>query len=212
MGVPVPNRLCLEGLNPAGTRVSLSAIHLDRACSFSFPGLCVFQPCPLTTCNPASLWIRAQLDSLTSTKADVHRQPGPLGVIFCKKAELPRMRGGETPARPALEVSLPQPQTLLTGVGFCAVHCVKRARPHRWKCAQVTFWSADEQLCHLWLQTLRELLDSLSTWASFRICCQAAQLWWHSGLSDLTQVDVTDPFDLFSCFLLRGSQWSSRSV
>ncbi|XP_055482986.1 ceramide kinase isoform X2 [Psammomys obesus] len=41
------------------------------------------------------------------------------------------------------------------------VHCVKRARPHRWKCAQVTFWSADEQLCHLWLQTLRELLDSL---------------------------------------------------
>lgn len=67
----------------------------------------------------------------------------------------------------------------------------------------MTFWSADEQLCHLWLQTLRELLESLSTWASFRICCQAAQLWWHAGLSDLTQVDVMDPFALFLCFLLK---------
>lgn len=95
---------------------------------------------------------------------------------------------------------------------FCAVHCVKRARHHRWKWARVTFWSADEQLCQLWLQTLRELLENLSTWASFRICCQAAQLWWHAGLSGLTQVDVMDPFALFPCFLLRGSQWSSRSV
>lgn len=76
----------------------------------------------------------------------------------------------------------------------------------------MTFSSADEQLCHLWLQTLRELLESLSTWANFRICCQAAQLWWHAGLSDLTQVDVMDPFDLFLCFLLRGSQGSSSSA
>lgn len=87
---------------------------------------------------------------------------------------------------------------------FCAVHRVKRERHHRWKWARVTFWSSDEQLCHLWLQTLRGLLESLSTWASFRICCQAAQLWWHAGLSDLTQVDVMDPFALFLCFLLRG--------
>lgn len=43
------------------------------------------------------------------------------------------------------------------------VHCVKRARQHRWKWAQVTFWSADEQLCHLWLQTLRELLEKLTS-------------------------------------------------
>ncbi|XP_015357218.2 ceramide kinase [Marmota marmota marmota] len=43
------------------------------------------------------------------------------------------------------------------------VHCVKRARRHRWKWAQVTFWSTDEQLCHLWLQTLRELLERLSS-------------------------------------------------
>ncbi|XP_008588690.1 PREDICTED: ceramide kinase-like [Galeopterus variegatus] len=43
------------------------------------------------------------------------------------------------------------------------VHCVKRARHHRWKCAQVTFWCADEQLCHLWLQTLRELLEKLTS-------------------------------------------------
>ncbi|KAH0520643.1 Ceramide kinase [Microtus ochrogaster] len=43
------------------------------------------------------------------------------------------------------------------------VHCVKRARHHRWKAAQVTFWSADEQLCHLWLHTLRELLESLTS-------------------------------------------------
>lgn len=25
----------------------------------------------------------------------------------------------------------------------------------------MTFWSTDEQLCHLWLQTLRELLERL---------------------------------------------------
>ncbi|ERE86458.1 ceramide kinase-like protein [Cricetulus griseus] len=43
------------------------------------------------------------------------------------------------------------------------VHCVKRASHHRWKWAQVTFWSSDEQLCHLWLQTLRELLESLTS-------------------------------------------------
>lgn len=42
------------------------------------------------------------------------------------------------------------------------VHCVKRARRHRWKCEQVTFRGADEQLCHLWLQTLREQLDKLT--------------------------------------------------
>ncbi|XP_016071801.1 PREDICTED: ceramide kinase [Miniopterus natalensis] len=42
------------------------------------------------------------------------------------------------------------------------VHCVKRARRHRWKCMQVTFCGADEQLCHLWLQTLREQLDKLT--------------------------------------------------
>lgn len=29
----------------------------------------------------------------------------------------------------------------------------------------MTFWSTDEQLCHLWLQTLRELLEELSTCA-----------------------------------------------
>ncbi|XP_077025314.1 ceramide kinase isoform X2 [Tamandua tetradactyla] len=42
------------------------------------------------------------------------------------------------------------------------VHCVKRARHHRWKWAQVTFWCMDEQLCHVWLQTLRELLEKLT--------------------------------------------------
>ncbi|XP_036905213.1 ceramide kinase [Sturnira hondurensis] len=42
------------------------------------------------------------------------------------------------------------------------VHCVKRARRHRWKCAQVTFCGVDEQVCHLWLQTLREQLDNLT--------------------------------------------------
>ncbi|XP_054438480.1 ceramide kinase [Pteronotus mesoamericanus] len=42
------------------------------------------------------------------------------------------------------------------------VHCVKRARRRRWKCAQVTFCGADEQLCRLWLQTLRDQLDSLT--------------------------------------------------
>ncbi|XP_004438101.1 PREDICTED: ceramide kinase [Ceratotherium simum simum] len=42
------------------------------------------------------------------------------------------------------------------------VHYVKRARRHRWKWAKVTFWCADEQLCHLWLQTLRDLLERLT--------------------------------------------------
>ncbi|KAM9672261.1 ceramide kinase isoform 1-T1 [Trichechus inunguis] len=42
------------------------------------------------------------------------------------------------------------------------VHCVKRARRHRWKRAQVTFWCIEEQLCNLWLQTLRELLEKLT--------------------------------------------------
>ncbi|XP_041611060.1 ceramide kinase isoform X1 [Vulpes lagopus] len=43
------------------------------------------------------------------------------------------------------------------------VHCVKRARRHRWKWAQVTFCCAEEPLCHLWLQTLQELLDKLTS-------------------------------------------------
>ncbi|XP_069855918.1 ceramide kinase isoform X1 [Dipodomys merriami] len=43
------------------------------------------------------------------------------------------------------------------------VHCVKRARHHRWKWAQVTFWSTEEQLCQLWMRTLRELLQRLTS-------------------------------------------------
>ncbi|KAB0396615.1 hypothetical protein E2I00_020144 [Balaenoptera physalus] len=51
----------------------------------------------------------------------------------------------------------------LTACVLCAVHRVRRARRHRWRWAQVTFWCPEEQLCHLWLQTLRELLEKLST-------------------------------------------------
>ncbi|KAB1270566.1 Ceramide kinase [Camelus dromedarius] len=43
------------------------------------------------------------------------------------------------------------------------VHRVRRARRHRWRRAQVTFCCADEQLLHLWLQTLRELLAKLTS-------------------------------------------------
>uniref|UniRef100_A0A8C9E8U0 Ceramide kinase n=1 Tax=Phocoena sinus TaxID=42100 RepID=A0A8C9E8U0_PHOSS len=43
------------------------------------------------------------------------------------------------------------------------VHRVRRARQHRWRWAQVTFWCPEEQLCHLWLQTLRELLEKLTS-------------------------------------------------
>lgn len=43
------------------------------------------------------------------------------------------------------------------------VHRVRRARHHRWRHAQVTFRCADEQLCLLWLRTLREQLEKLST-------------------------------------------------
>ncbi|KAK1327633.1 hypothetical protein QTO34_012922 [Cnephaeus nilssonii] len=39
---------------------------------------------------------------------------------------------------------------------------VHRARRRRWKCEQVTFCGADEQLCHRWLQALREQLDQLT--------------------------------------------------
>ncbi|XP_003783153.1 ceramide kinase [Otolemur garnettii] len=46
--------------------------------------------------------------------------------------------------------------------GF-TVHCVKRAQRHRWKWAQVTFWCLEEQLCHLWLQTLRAMLETLTS-------------------------------------------------
>nr|KAF6277508.1 ceramide kinase [Pipistrellus kuhlii] len=42
------------------------------------------------------------------------------------------------------------------------VHCVKRARRRRWRCEPVTFCVGDEQLCHLWLQALREQLDRLT--------------------------------------------------
>eukprot|EP00070_Physeter_catodon_P039634 XP_028346528.1 ceramide kinase isoform X3 [Physeter catodon] len=43
------------------------------------------------------------------------------------------------------------------------VHRVRRARRHRWRWAQVTFWCPEEQLCHLWLQSLRELLEKLTS-------------------------------------------------
>uniref|UniRef100_A0A2K5KD37 DAGKc domain-containing protein n=1 Tax=Colobus angolensis palliatus TaxID=336983 RepID=A0A2K5KD37_COLAP len=59
--------------------------------------------------------------------------------------------------------SVPRSHHCTPRVCFCAVHCVKRARQHRWKWAQVTFWCPEEQLCHLWLQTLREMLEKLST-------------------------------------------------
>ncbi|XP_055963071.1 ceramide kinase [Sorex fumeus] len=43
------------------------------------------------------------------------------------------------------------------------VHCVKRRRRrHHWKWAQVTFSCAEEPLCQLWLQALREQLEKLT--------------------------------------------------
>lgn len=50
-----------------------------------------------------------------------------------------------------------------TNARLRAVHRVRRARHHRWRHAQVTFRCADEQLCLLWLRTLREQLEKLST-------------------------------------------------
>lgn len=58
----------------------------------------------------------------------------------------------------------PRPSAL----SVSAVHCVKRARRHRWRWAQVTFCCAEEPVCHLWLQTLRELLEKLSMWREAR--------------------------------------------
>ncbi|KGL81791.1 Ceramide kinase, partial [Tinamus guttatus] len=39
------------------------------------------------------------------------------------------------------------------------VYYVKKARNHRWRCSNVTFCCADEQLCNQWIQALKELLE-----------------------------------------------------
>uniref|UniRef100_A0A8C8S275 Ceramide kinase n=1 Tax=Pelusios castaneus TaxID=367368 RepID=A0A8C8S275_9SAUR len=39
------------------------------------------------------------------------------------------------------------------------VYYVKRAQKHRWRCSEVTFLCADEQLCNQWIQALKELLE-----------------------------------------------------
>ncbi|XP_025911356.1 ceramide kinase isoform X7 [Apteryx rowi] len=39
------------------------------------------------------------------------------------------------------------------------VYYVKKARNHRWRCSDVTFWCVDEQLCNQWIQALKELLE-----------------------------------------------------
>ncbi|KAK1207395.1 CERK1 kinase, partial [Pygoscelis papua] len=39
------------------------------------------------------------------------------------------------------------------------VYYVKKARNHRWRCSDVTFWCVDEHLCNQWIQALKELLE-----------------------------------------------------
>ncbi|XP_050756237.1 ceramide kinase isoform X2 [Gymnogyps californianus] len=39
------------------------------------------------------------------------------------------------------------------------VYYVKKARNHRWRCSDVTFWCVDERLCNQWIQALKELLE-----------------------------------------------------
>ncbi|XP_074872023.1 ceramide kinase isoform X2 [Carettochelys insculpta] len=39
------------------------------------------------------------------------------------------------------------------------VYYVTRARKHRWRCSELTFWCVDEQLCNQWIQALKELLE-----------------------------------------------------
>ncbi|OCT87316.1 hypothetical protein XELAEV_18021014mg [Xenopus laevis] len=39
------------------------------------------------------------------------------------------------------------------------VRYVQRARKHRWRCKEVTFWCNDEQLFYQWLQALNDLLE-----------------------------------------------------
>ncbi|XP_030914870.1 ceramide kinase [Geospiza fortis] len=39
------------------------------------------------------------------------------------------------------------------------VHYVKKARNHRWRCRDATFWCVDEHLCNQWTQALKELLE-----------------------------------------------------
>uniref|UniRef100_A0A8C8Y8V7 Ceramide kinase PH domain-containing protein n=1 Tax=Panthera leo TaxID=9689 RepID=A0A8C8Y8V7_PANLE len=70
------------------------------------------------------------------------------------------------------------------------VHCVKRARRHRWRWAQVTFCCAEEPVCHLWLQTLRELLEKLSPPAAERLA-RSKRCLWYSAFHHLIPRDVT---------------------
>ncbi|XP_010172134.1 ceramide kinase-like, partial [Antrostomus carolinensis] len=39
------------------------------------------------------------------------------------------------------------------------VYYVKKARNHRWRCSDVTFWCVDQHLCNQWIQALKELLE-----------------------------------------------------
>ncbi|KAM6214947.1 ceramide kinase [Rhynchocyon petersi] len=115
----------------------------------------------------SQLWVKAQscVVSLEPARALLRwwRSPGPAGVPGADVCSVPvseiiaveevGARGKLCPSGKWQKMEKPH--------GF-TVHCVKRARGHRWKGAQVTFWCPSEQLCHLWLQTLRELLAELT--------------------------------------------------
>nr|XP_033815013.1 ceramide kinase isoform X2 [Geotrypetes seraphini] len=39
------------------------------------------------------------------------------------------------------------------------VHYAQRVQKNRWRCCEVTFWCKDEELCHQWIQAIKELLE-----------------------------------------------------
>ncbi|XP_078535820.1 ceramide kinase isoform X2 [Lissotriton helveticus] len=49
-------------------------------------------------------------------------------------------------------------QQMFKPCGF-TVHYIRRARKHRWRCSEMTFWCNDEQLYNQWFQALKRLLE-----------------------------------------------------
>ncbi|XP_026558756.1 ceramide kinase [Pseudonaja textilis] len=94
-----------------------------------------------------------------------------LGLLAWRSLEPQPRRGRENYAVPISEIiaveekereeKQPQPgrwQKMTKPHAF-TVYYIKRARHHRWRCSEVTFWCIDEHLCNQWICTLKELLD-----------------------------------------------------
>ncbi|XP_060044780.1 ceramide kinase isoform X2 [Erinaceus europaeus] len=115
----------------------------------------------------SELWVKRQRCAVSLDPARAllswRRSPGPAARAAADAWSVPvsEIISVEETDVPGKHASSGKWQKMEAPYAF-TVHCVKRARRHRWKWAQVTFCSAEEQLCHLWLQTLRDLLEKLT--------------------------------------------------